>query len=274
APAGGGPALPLIASELPDSSPQYSPDGKHLAFVSLRSGSNGIWVAGADGANEHLVFDGKGMPVGSESWSPDGKQLAFEWHPAANAEIHVVAAGGGKSRPVVADAFNNRVPVWSCDGSYLYFSTNRTGRPEIFRVAESGGPVTQITTSGVPYARVGPDCNQLYYMTGGKPGAETRELWRADMRDGLLGAPQLVLPQLWPQDWNNWVAEASGLYFMHRQKGQDPAIQYLDFQTHKVRTVHDLQRPTAWGGGMAIAPDSKALLFTQVDRDGTSLFVQ
>ncbi len=94
-PEGGGPATPLVASELPDSSPQYSPEGRRLAFSSMRSGSDGIWVADANGANETRLFDVKGMPVGAESWSPDGSQLAFEWHPTKNAEIHVMPAGVG-----------------------------------------------------------------------------------------------------------------------------------------------------------------------------------
>jgi Tol biopolymer transport system component len=272
-PEGGAPALSLIASELPDSSPQYSPDGSHLAFSSMRSGSDSIWVSDANGAGELRLFDGKGMPVGAESWSPDGRQLAFEWHPTKNAEIHVMPAGGGKSRPLVVDQFNNRVPVWSHDGAFVYFASNRTGTWAIFQVPAAGGPLTQLTPAVASFAALAPDGKALYYITDG-PGATgggVRQLWRT----ALPGAsPELLLADLVPPDWNNWVPVESGVYYMHRRKGQAPSIEYLDFPTRKTRTVYELQKPPAWGGGMAISPDRKSLLFTQVDRDGTSLFVQ
>jgi Tol biopolymer transport system component len=83
-----------------------------------------------------------------------------------------------------------------------------------------------------------------------------------------------LLADLVPPDWNNWVPVENGVYYMRRRKDQEPAIEYLDFATRKTRTVYELRKPPAWGGGMAISPDRKSLLFTQVDRDGTSLFVQ
>jgi Tol biopolymer transport system component len=271
--AGGAPATVLIASELPDSSPQYSPDGGRLAFCSMRSGSDGIWVSDSNGANETRLFDGKGMPVGAETWSPDGRQLAFEWHPTKNAEIHIMPAGGGRSRPLVVDQFNNRVPVWSHDGAFVYFASNRTGTWAIFQVPAAGGPLTQLTWNGASFAALSPTGDTLYSITegAGPKGSGIRQLWRTSLHGGT---PELVFGELVPQDWNNWVPVENGVYYMHRRKAQEPAIEYLDFATHKTRTVHELQKPPAWGGGMAISPDRKSLLFTQVDRDGSSLFVQ
>jgi Tol biopolymer transport system component len=276
-PEGGAPALPLIASELPDSSPQYSPDGSRLAFSSMRSGSDGLWVADPNGANEVRLFDGKGMPIGAESWSPDGRQLAFEWHPTKGAEIHVMPGAGGPSRTLVADRFNNRVPVWSKDGAFIYFASDRTGTWQIFEIPAVGGPITQLTTGGGSFASLSPQGDMLYYIANG-PGAEggsIRQLWRAGLRDGALRShPELVLPDLVPQDWNNWVPVENGIFYMSRRKGQEPCIEYLDFATRQKRAVYDMKKPPAWGGGMAISPDRKSLLFTQVDRDGTSVFVQ
>jgi dipeptidyl aminopeptidase/acylaminoacyl peptidase len=68
---GGYPAQ-LTASEKPVSDPQWSPDGRRLAFVRDEE----IWVVEADGSRLTLVV---GKPGGGREprWSPDGHRLAF-----------------------------------------------------------------------------------------------------------------------------------------------------------------------------------------------------
>ena len=68
----GGPAVQLTASDQPISDPQWSPDGRRLAFV--RDGA--IWVVDADGSRQVRVTE---HPAGNSRprWSPDGHRLAF-----------------------------------------------------------------------------------------------------------------------------------------------------------------------------------------------------
>ncbi len=68
----GGPAVQLTASEQAISEPEWSPDGRRLAFV--RDGA--IWVIDADGSRQVKVTEhpaGNGHP----RWAPDGRRLAF-----------------------------------------------------------------------------------------------------------------------------------------------------------------------------------------------------
>ncbi len=71
-------AIPLIASELPDSSPQFSPDGTHIAFSSMRAGTDAIWTSRSDGGSPTLLIDGAGFNIGNQHWSPDSSHLVFE----------------------------------------------------------------------------------------------------------------------------------------------------------------------------------------------------
>src|SRR6478609_9381172 len=68
----GGYPTQLTASEKPVSDPQWSPDGRRLAFVR----DDEIWVIEVDGSRLTLVV---GKPGGGRSpcWSPDGHRLAF-----------------------------------------------------------------------------------------------------------------------------------------------------------------------------------------------------
>ena len=55
----------------------WSPDGKTIAFASLRGGMWGIYQKPADGAGEEqLLFQTK-LQIMPKAWSPDGKLIVF-----------------------------------------------------------------------------------------------------------------------------------------------------------------------------------------------------
>ena len=58
------------------SDPQWSPDGRQIAFTSSRSGKNNIWLIRVGGGEAEQLTDVK-TGVGSYAWSPDGNQIAF-----------------------------------------------------------------------------------------------------------------------------------------------------------------------------------------------------
>src|SRR5690554_3215966 len=67
---------PLTGGDAQDHSPTWSPDGKQLAFVSNRSGSNQIHLYWTD-TREHAPITRLTSSPSNLSWSPDGKWLAF-----------------------------------------------------------------------------------------------------------------------------------------------------------------------------------------------------
>ena len=67
---------PLIGSSRADDSPQFSPDGRKIAFSSTRSGRQEIWVCEGDGSGCGAL-----APTphgGTPRWSPDGRSIAFD----------------------------------------------------------------------------------------------------------------------------------------------------------------------------------------------------
>ena len=76
-----------------DLGPDWSPDGKQIAFYSNRKENVDIYVMDADGANPIRLTNAAAKDR-RPAWSPDGKQIAFTSLRDGNAEIYVMNADG------------------------------------------------------------------------------------------------------------------------------------------------------------------------------------
>src|SRR5258708_17241894 len=75
APIAGGEAIQLTRTGK-DSSPEWSPDGKTIAFLSSRSGDSQVYLLPTDGGEAHALTK---LSTGAYivKWRPDGKTIAF-----------------------------------------------------------------------------------------------------------------------------------------------------------------------------------------------------
>src|SRR6185295_5061051 len=81
----------IAAVDGADTAPSWSPDGKHIAFVSDRSGENHLYVTGADGGGTQRLDTGTTDPS-EPAWSPDGRSIAYA--DSDGQLVHVIGAGG------------------------------------------------------------------------------------------------------------------------------------------------------------------------------------
>jgi Tol biopolymer transport system component len=132
----------LIGSTYEQRNPQYSPDGRKIAFQSSRSGRSEIWTCDADGSNclQITSCDGPQCGIaGSPRWSPDSRSLSFDSSAEGQPEIYAVAADGGKPRRLTYRPANDILSSWSHDGLWIYFTSDRSGRFEVWRIARDAG---------------------------------------------------------------------------------------------------------------------------------------
>ena len=146
---------PVLVSPAWDYNPQFSPDGRRIAFSSGRSGDvEEIWLASADGSGARQLTHGPGTRQTLPAWSPDGLHIAFESIGAnARADIWVIPADGGVPRQVTTDPGEENAPVWSRDGRRIYFLSDRNaagqrGGRDTWQVPSEGGPSTPVTQGG------------------------------------------------------------------------------------------------------------------------------
>jgi Tol biopolymer transport system component len=106
----------IASSSFRDVFPQYSPDGRRIAFYSNRTGLNQIWTCNSDGTQPVQLTLMTGTTTGTPRWSPDGKWISFDSNSRGNWQIYVVAAGGGMPLP------RTSAEILSPDRRYLLFT--------------------------------------------------------------------------------------------------------------------------------------------------------
>lgn len=69
----GGEAKQITSGLSYDSQPRFSPDGKHIVYVSDRSGATNLWIANADGSSPHALTNDENTGFVSPTWTADGR---------------------------------------------------------------------------------------------------------------------------------------------------------------------------------------------------------
>jgi Tol biopolymer transport system component len=243
----------LIASTRPDEAPQYSPDGRRIAFASSRSGPPEIWTCQRDGTGcsplTHL-----GVHSGTPRWSPDGHRIAFDSRPASQSDIYVVTVESGEINRVTSSAAEDVVPSWSRDGRFLYFASNRSGPWQVYRTGADGAEASQVSVHGGFVGFEGDDA--LYFTKHDEPG-----LWRIPKTGG---GESKVLDG--PRCWGHWALAGDGVYLLDARPGAGTSLDFFDFASTR-RTSLRVMAETApcAESSLALSPEGRELLYVAVE---------
>ena len=128
-----------------DRSATWSPDGKHIAYISDASGEDEIWIIDQAGKGEaKKISSGHEGQLRNPLWSPDSTRIAFS---DKDGKLFVVTVADGAEVEVADDIFGALFDYhWSSDSGHLAFSLNNpAGMSRIFIWSVSGGEPRQIT---------------------------------------------------------------------------------------------------------------------------------
>jgi Tol biopolymer transport system component/DNA-binding winged helix-turn-helix (wHTH) protein len=256
----------IISSTRREAGVDISPDSRHIAYESNRSGSSEIWICNSDGSDNWQLTHFAGANLRSPRWSPDGRQIAFQCYANGQTDIYLIAADGGQPRRLTEDVANESVPTWSRDGQMIYFSSERDGVSQLWKLPVEGGAAIKLTTSEAGNALESADGRTLYHSARFNSG-----LWQIPVEGGA-GVRLLEFPER--AFWGYWALAEKGIYYL-RSDGKDHfAIDFFDFATRKSRRFASLEKmPTPWEKGLAVSADGKWLVYSQLDQSNSDIML-
>ena len=135
-------------------SASYSPNGRHIAYISTRTGSQQVWVMDDDGLNAEQQVppdfkeNGRALDSYSPAWSPDNTRIAFA-RDMADGGRQLFSWSVGGVRPVrLTSIGRNEDPSWAPDSRHVVFKSGRTGREQLWIYDVETGTFRQFSTPG------------------------------------------------------------------------------------------------------------------------------
>lgn len=245
----GGDAVQLTETNWIETLPQWSPNGKQIAYLSDKDGNPQIWIMNADGTGQKAATTG-GARKERLMFSPDGKLIYYLVGPYGAALFRIPVDGGAEVKVHPGPGVDSL--AFSPDGKWLVVSREDA--------AESNDLVllrTDLSEEGVNITR--------------KPGENTGVRWTPDGK-GLL--------YTFRPTWRRGLDPA--LYYLSLDRAPDKLGEEDDKKKdEKTDTKVDLEDIhtrskliaglPAQSASFALSPDGKTVLFMAAP-DGTRRF--
>ncbi|MDP3354011.1 MAG: tetratricopeptide repeat protein [Flavobacteriaceae bacterium] len=254
----------------------FSPDGRFVAFSSVREGSlphGDVFLMTVDGRNEVVVA---GHPAEDRllGWTPDGRSLVFLSDRSGTWDIWTVHITGGKQqgepellKKDFGEGHSNGLGIlgFAPDGSFYYKTYTRFGRLyngaldlETGKVLVPPAPVTTRYTEPPSQPTWSPDGRNLLFIShlGDGVGPEKNIL---TIRSAATGEERFLSPQPHLR-WVNqisWAPDGRSIIALGITETEN-GIFRIDTETSEITKLKD--------GGFVpkLCPDGKTLVFIKV----------
>ena len=112
-----------------DYEPEWSPDGRTIAFRQSGICKHGIYLISSHGGTPERLTQGSGDS--QPAWSPDGANDRVFRGDGPGENIYLIDVSTGETSQLTEEP-DNYMPSWSPDGEQIVFGSNRTGEQNLW----------------------------------------------------------------------------------------------------------------------------------------------
>ena len=155
----------ILKSSEPVLSPEWSPDGTRLAYVSFEGKRPAIYIHHIATGRREKITNFSGLNS-APSWSPDGNSLLMTLSKDGNAEIYRMDLQSRQTYRATDHWAIDTEASWMPDGRRFVFTSDRAGGPQLYMGNASGGEPRRLSFEGRYNAspRVSPDGKHVYFV--------------------------------------------------------------------------------------------------------------
>jgi eukaryotic-like serine/threonine-protein kinase len=148
--------------------PVWSPDGKSIAYSSMRNDKFRLFRKLSDGSGQEEELLNDDQLIEAWDWSHDGKYILYMRGQPGIQDIWALPLEGDRKpfqvMPTTPNTFRD-YPRLSPDGRWLAYASNESGAYQVYVVAFNGGHGKwQVSVNGGLYPSWSHDGSQLYYV--------------------------------------------------------------------------------------------------------------
>jgi Tol biopolymer transport system component/DNA-binding winged helix-turn-helix (wHTH) protein len=259
-------AQEIAASKGYNRAPDFSADGKKIAFDSDRSGTMEIWTCNKDGSDlTQLTHFGGAQFPGPPRWSPDGRRIVFDSALGEHNAVFVMNVDDGLPRPLTHEAADSLNPSWSRDGKSILFASVRSGEWQIWKIPSEGGAPVQMTKKGGHAAFESGDGRFIYYAK-----TTDRDIWRLELASGQENP---LRPGIHVEHWSGWALADNGIFFLGEEPSRHPVVRFFDFSAARIRDVIALEKSVPWRSWISVSADGRFILYPQLDQEESNIML-